>query len=158
MSNTLSLLTLPHTEALQQMVQDKLVVGVSVADLVIDTPVVLEGLEMQTTVYISAGAYSNPNWPYFGNVDFVYTRLDMGDAFAGIPLAFRMPAVCTSQDLANKLGQALVIYFSAEDIFQESLAITQSPQTVVLKAGPNSRRWRGQVSITVYPEATSGDL
>ncbi len=158
MSSTLTLLTLPHPQALQQMVQDKLVAGVNVSDLVIDTPVALEGLEMQSTIFISDTAYQNPNWPYHGNVDFVYTRLDMGDAFAGIPLAFQMPASCTSQDLANKLGLALQIHFSAEDIFQEPLAITQSPQIVVLKAGPNSKRWQGQVSITVYPQTTSGDL
>lgn len=150
MSGTLSLLSMPHAQAIRVMVQDKLVPGVSVSDLVIETPQSASGLEMTSKVYISASAYENPNWPYFGDVDFTYTALDMGDTFNGIPLAFIMPREFTSQQLAEKIGEALQLRFEPNDVITETITQTAQQMVYTLQSSPRSPRWKGSVDIAVY--------
>lgn len=150
MSGTLSLLSMPHVQAMRVMVQDQLKPGVSVSDLVIETPQQTSGLQMQSKVYIAASAYENPNWPYFGDVDFCYTALDMGDTFAGIPLAFVMPREFTSQQLAQKLGQALGMVFEEADVLVETIVQVERKMVYTLKASPRSPRWQGSVDIDIY--------
>lgn len=147
MASTLSLLALTSSQALQQMVQDTLVDGVTVNDLLLEAPQAGQGLAMTSTVRIASAAYLNPNWPYFGQVEFGYTALDMGQAFAGLPLRFQMPPQFTSQQLAERLGQALGIMFEPDDIFQETIQLTEPQMTYTLVAGPASVRWKGQVAI-----------
>lgn len=150
MSSSLSLLAMPHSQAARVMVQEKLVPGVSVADLVIDTPKLQSGFQMGSKVYIAASAYNNPNWPYYGDVTFGYTALDMGDTFAGIPLAFIMPIQFTSHELAGKLADALQLQFDISDIVTETVVQTTRESTYVLRANPGSARWQGSVSIKIY--------
>lgn len=150
MSGTLSLLSMTHAQAIRVMVQDKLVPGVSVSDLVIETPQSASGLDMTSKVYISASAYENPNWPYYGDVDFTYTALDMGDTFAGIPLAFIMPREFTSQQLAAKVGEALQLRFEPNDVITETITQTTQQMVYTLQASARSPRWKGSVDIAVY--------
>lgn len=156
MADVLTLLSMPHSNAVKLLVQDSLKPGVSVADLVIDSPAPGAGLEMISNVYIAAGAYSVPEWPYFGETTFTYHALDLADTFSGIPLAFQMPATFNTWDLAQRLSQAFNIHFDPTDIHNESITLTEQVSVVVLKAGSGSSRWRGSVNITIHALPGSG--
>ena len=128
MSNVLTLLSIPHEQAVKALVQENLKPGVSVADLVIDNPAPGTGLEMISRIYIAASAYNNPQWPYYGEADFTYHALDMADTFGDLGLVFQMPIVFTSMELALRLGAALGLHFEQADIFQETVTLTDTPR------------------------------
>jgi hypothetical protein len=142
-----------HPQALEQMVQEKLVAGVNVNDLVLDPSHPGMGSQRTVEVHIASAAFVNPSWPYFGEAQFAYTTLDLGDTFGGLGLRFYMSPQFTSQQLAVKLGQALGIVFEAVDVFQETVTLTQPITTYQFKAGPQSERWTGQVAIDIYRKA-----
>lgn len=148
--SSLSLLAMPHDQAVRTMVQDKLIPGISVDNLVIETPVSVSGLQMASKLYISAIAHEDPSWPYFGDATFNYTALDMGDTFAGIPLAFAMPTTFTSAQLAARLGEALGIVFSPNDVVMETVTPTEMESEYELRASLSSPRWKGSVVIKIY--------
>lgn len=149
MQSTLALLTLSHPEAMPLIVQDALVPGVNVSDLVVNPPLPGAGLEMTAGIYISASAYNNPHWPYFGNVALTYTRLDMGDALGHIPFVFAFDPPFTSQQVADRMAEALGIKLDTIDVFQEVHDFTGTRYVMQLKAGPMSLRWMGQVEIEI---------
>lgn len=149
MATSLELLALPHAQAMPAIVQELLKPGVSVADLVIQTPVAGTGLDMSADIFISGSAYNNPNWPYFGNVTLKYTRLDLADTLGFLNLGFVMPTNFSSTELAGKISQALGIHFDSEDIFIEGYTLTEKVSEVVLKAGGNSKRWKGSLPVQV---------
>lgn len=150
MAETLALLALPNSDALQQMVQESLVPGVSVSDLVISSPVPGEDLDMVSRIFVSGDAYEQEGWPYYGNADFTYTRLDLADLCRDINLRFKMPVPFNTFELAQRLGLALQIHFDPEDVFLEIVDQNEYNFHHVLRAGPASKRWVGQVNVHIY--------
>ena len=150
MSETLALLSLTNTAALQQLVQDALIEGVSVDDLLIAVPVAGTGLEMTAKVYVDGDAYEKPDWPYFGNVDFSYTRLDLQNTFGTLGLWFKINVPFHTNQIAALLTQALDIHFDSDDFFHEIINNDVDTQfNFAFKAGVTSRRWKGQVNVQI---------
>lgn len=152
MSNTLTLLSIPHETAVRTLVQDALIPGVSVGDLVIDAPTAGVGLEQISRIYIAASAYTNPDWPYFGEVDFTYHALDLNETFGELGMEFLLPINCSSMDIAREIGEVLDIHFDPTDIHQEAITLTQMRTVYRLRAAPRSTRWRGWVDVLLHSD------
>lgn len=156
MSNTLQLLSIPHEDAVKVLVQDCLVSGVSVSDLVIAPPEQGPGLKMHSGIYVAPHAYNNPDWPYYGETRLTYHALDLGDTFAGIPLAFQMPPTFSSRDIASRLADIFHLHFAPDDFVQETVTLTEMESTFRLRAAPSSTRWKGYVDIIIHADRVLG--
>ena len=149
MSTSLTLLSIPHEAAIRSIVQDALLPGVSVSDLVIVNPRPTEGAGRVTDVFIAASAFSDPNWPYFGEATFQYRSQDLAEVFGHLDLTFQRTGSFTAQDLADEISQYTGVLLTEQDIHQQTHQITAMTTPFVIRASAASPRWHGVLPVTV---------
>jgi len=153
MLNTLSLLSMKHSAAIRSMIQDKLVLGVSVNHLMVANPVALPDDKMKVGVYLTPTAYQDPSWTYRGQSEFTYKRMDFEDFFQGINLILPLPNATRTRALVNKLERIFNIDIDDGDYIDEDISHNGTQILYTLRASPNSQRWKGRVALLVGPPA-----
>ena len=148
--NALQLLAKPNAAALKDMVEDALVPGVDVNDLVIDRPQPGAGTEMISRISVSSEAYGRPGFPYHGSVGFRYGRLSLEDTFGEFDLQFTVALPTTMSVVAGLMGTAFGMVFGVEDFIEENIADNNGQVDVILRANPDSPRWMGQIPIRLF--------
>lgn len=153
MLNTLSLLSMKHPAAMKSMIQEKLVLGVSVGHLMTANPIALQNGAMRVGVYLTPQAYKDPTWLYRGESEFTYNRMDLENFFQGINLVVAIPAVARTRHLVNKLERIFDIDIDDLDYIDEEILHGGQQIFYTLRASPTSQRWRGRVGVIVGPPA-----
>lgn len=149
MSDALALLALPHPKALQSLIQDVLVPGVSVSDLLFSPVSIKVDGQVSVGVYLSEQAHQNPANPYRGQVEFVYHRMDFATLFSGIDLSFTVPETLEVKKVVKKMSMIFKLDIQPEDYLNETLTLTQPSTVYVLRAHPLSPRYKGTVPLTL---------
>jgi hypothetical protein len=149
MTDTLTLLAMPDADAQRQMVQDALIPGVSVADLALGAHTA-QGLDMKVRVYVPAATAAREDWPYQGEVDFLFHRMDLQEFFDGIELKFVMPFPTTASAIAAKLATIFNVRFDLDDHVEESIDPTNNIVDYYFRAAAESQRWVGRVKVRLY--------
>lgn len=151
MTDTLTLLNLPNADVQKQLVQEALIPGVSVDDLALGRHTA-QGQDMLVRVYVPAATANREDWPYQGEVDFRYHRMDLADFFQGIDLQFVMPFPTTASAVAAKLSSIFNVRFDLDDHVDESIDPSSSIIDYNFRAAAESQRWMGRVVVRLYRE------
>lgn len=149
MTDTLTLLNLPNADVQKQLVQEALIPGVSVDDLALGRHTA-QGQDMLVRVYVPATTAQREDWPYQGEVDFRYHRMDLADFFTGINLEFVMPFPTTASAVAAKLASIFNVRFDLDDHVDEAI---DPPNNIVdynFRAAAESQRWIGRVNVRLF--------
>lgn len=87
-------------------------------------------------------------YPYEGEVDFNFNRLDLGAYFGGQLEGFRLALPSSTKELTDELTRRFGVEFTVDDVVYEAIGRSNSnPYT--LKAKVESLRWTGQVQFVV---------
>lgn len=154
MLSSLSLLSMKHEQAMRLMLQEQLKLGLSVDYLTTANPVSLPDGRMRVGVYLTEQAYQDPSWPFRGEAQFTYRRMDFADFFRGINLQLIVPAQCSTLMVVNQLERIFHIDIDDNDYVNEYIDRGEETIDYVLKATPTSQRWRGRVTIRLGPDPT----
>lgn len=149
MSVCLTLLAMPHSQALRLMIQDALKPGLSIDSLLVGNAGFGAGTDAHVGVFLSEAAYQDPTWPYRGQVDFHYRRLSFADFFQGIDLAFRRTGTFYMSELVTTLCSIFNIVIEPTDYINNKIVVDRFAQNVTLTALPVSPRWIGSVNIRI---------
>lgn len=152
MSDTLSLLSLDDDLALQVIVQEALIPGVLVSDLQSSTPTFDSQNNVLTTISSKEDKLGNNTWPYKGQVTFKHHRLDIGVVFGNLSLQFILPFPTNTAKVVQKLNLALGINLTANDYIPEEIAPITNTFIYNLKLSNSSRRWSGNIDITLLKQ------
>ena len=149
MADSLTLLTMSNEDAQREMLAELLIPTVNVSDLVLGTRTP-QGATMKVQVRIPPETAAREDWPYQGEAEFTFRRLDLSDTFARYEPYFWMDFPLTSAAVAAKMSQAFGVRIEGDDFVNE--AITPTGDTILyrLRAAANSQRWRGWVDIRLY--------
>lgn len=150
MSDSLTLLAMPAEEANRQIVEQLLQPGIDINYLNIGEYLVREDGRVSLPLFNSDTAYEDPTWPYRGEAEVRYQRLDLQAAFGPLNLSFRVGPTYTTDQLVTQLGEILQIHFEEGEFFRESKTLTTLWDRYLLRAAADSPRWQGAVSILVY--------
>lgn len=151
MTNSLALLAQPHDEAVRSIIQEALKSGVDVDDLHAGQYQVRPDGRIDLPIYIDSDAYDNPDWPYRGSVEMIYSRVDLQAALGHLNLRFRLPdANYTTKFVVDKLKAILQLDFADTDYIPESFQLTTASRMVTLRATEDSPRWMGQVDVFIH--------
>lgn len=154
---TLQLLALPRKDAHQRMVTDALVPNVDVSNLQIGDPFVRGDGRVGFLVSPTEIAQQNPEWKYYGDVDYSARRMPLEEFFAGLDLKIKLPGTAdgglntNSNEVVAKLSEIFNIQFDPTDYFSDAIVSPGSAQ-YLLRATTASTRWTGQVNVTIYPD------
>lgn len=149
MSDALSLLSIPHDEAMKLMVQEAMIPGLSVNALQMGNVGFGAGTSAEVGVFLNAETYNDPSWPYRGQVQFQYHRMDFADFFQGIDLSFRREGTFPMANIVTLLCNIFQIVILPSDFINDSITVDTITQTVTLRASPVSPRWMGSVNIQI---------
>ena len=150
MSDSLTLLALPHAEANRHIVEQVLRPDIDNNYLEIGEYLVREDGRVDLPLFNSALAYQDPEWIYRGEARVTYNRLDLQEAFGHLNLGFRVGANYTTDELVTRLGTILQIHFDHSEFRRETKTLTTPWDRYVLQAAADSPRWKGEVSIWVF--------
>lgn len=149
MSDTLAMLAMPHEEALRQIIQTSLQPGLSVDNLEIGAEVSRDGGRTGVDLHLTGDAYENPTWPFRGQTEFYYQRLNFNDVFGAFDLTFETDTGVRASDLVQRLYEIFDILLNPEDFINEEIIFERQTISYTLRANPLSQRWRGGVSFTL---------
>lgn len=155
MADTLTLLTMTNANAQRIMVQEALIPGVNVADLALGAHTA-QGSDMRVRVYVPAETAARPGWPYQGDVDFTFHRLDLANFFDGIDLRLVLPLPTTASAVAAQLSAIFNVRFDLEDHVEEAIAPVNNIVDYYFRAAAESQRWRGSVKVRIYGSPSAG--
>ena len=158
MLNTLSLLSMKHTDAMRAMLQDALEPGVTVNHLMTGNAVANFDGTMSVGVYLTPSAYQVPTWIYRGQSRFSYHRMSFADFFQGITLTLAVPESTRTRNIVNMLERIFHIDIDDEDYINEDIQHHNVPMSYRLKANPLSQRWRGYVDIVLTARGASASI
>ncbi len=150
MTISLSLLAQPHSAAVRSIVSQALKPGVDIDNLIIGQEEVRPDGDVNLPVYIDSDAYNDPTWLYRGSVIMRYKRLDLGETLGHIPLRVYVGPTYRSSTVVARIAQVLQLHFSPSDYINEEFPLTTSTRSVLLKASPDSKRYKGEVSVIAY--------
>lgn len=147
--NTLNLLRLTPTEALMVIGNESLGLSMSPSNCVVENILGMGGRLTEVTVKaqydgsrpINSDAVANP---YEGSVTFIMNRLDLGDVFGNV-FVVKSNRYTTIGNLLMAITNKTGIVFDEHDFENTTVDST----SVVLTAKPESRRWVGEVTITL---------
>ncbi len=147
--NTLSLLKLTPTEALMVIGNESLGLSMSPSNCVVENILGMGGRLTEVTVKahydgsrpINTDAIANP---YEGSATFIMNRLDLSTIF-GNGFAVKSSQYTTTGNILMAITDKTGIVFDEHDF--ENLTVDST--SVVLVAKPESRRWVGEVTITL---------
>ncbi len=152
MLDALSLLSMSHPEALQVMIQDSLLPGLSASYLQAANPVNHTDGTTTTGVFLAPVAYTDAGFPYRGQTAFTYHRMDFADMFGSLGLRLYTAPSIRTRHLVNMLERIFNIDIATGDYIDEPITHDNiSPVNYLLRAKPTSNRWRGAVMIQVCP-------
>ena len=149
MADSLTLLTMSNEDAQREMLAELLIPTVNVSDLTLGTRTP-QGATMKVQVRIPPETAAREDWPYQGEAEFTFRRLDLTDTFARYEPYFWMDFPLTSAAVAAKMSEAFGVRIEGSDFVNE--AITPTGDTILyrLRAAADSQRWRGWVDIRLY--------
>lgn len=150
MTISLALLAVPHTVAARTIVQQALLPGVDLDDLVIGVSEVRPDGDGDLPVYIDSDAYNDPEFTYRGSVTMRYKRLDLAETLGHLGLRVYVGPTYRSLTVIQRLAAVLQLQFDSADYINEEFPLTVSGRMVMLKAAPDSPRWKGEVPVFVY--------
>lgn len=151
MTNSLPLLEVPHSQALPVMTQELLIPGVDVSNLAFGLAEVQPDGKVYQPVHIRAEAYDDPTWRYVGEVTLTHNRVDIGQVFGPLDLTYRaVTGTFSVRELLDYLQLALGVVFETTDFFNESVTFNSLSIRYRLRTSPTSKRWQGEVNVTVY--------
>jgi len=148
-----------HPEALQLMIQDSLLPGLSATYLQTANPVHHTDGTTTTGVFLAPVAYTDTGFPYRGQASFTYHRMDFTDMFGSLGLRLYTAPSIRTRHLVNMLERIFNIDITTEDYIDEPITHDGvSPVDYLLRAKPTSKRWRGSVTIQVCPREAQMDI
>lgn len=150
MTISLALLAQPHEVAVRTIVQQALLPGVDINDLVIGQSEVRNDGDGDLPVYIDSDAYNDPAFTYRGSVTMRYKRLDLEETLGHLNLRVHVGPTYRSQTVIARIAAVLQLHFSTADYINEEFPLTVTGRMVMLKAAPDSPRWKGEVPVYVY--------
>lgn len=150
MSDSLTLLTLPPREAERVLVGELTKPHVDLDSLTIGQYLVLANGDVALPVYSSVAAFNNPEWYYRGEAEVTYKRLDLNATLGHLKLSFRVGATFTTDEIVTQLAAILQIHLVPSEFFRDTMTLAQRWGRYLLRAAPDSPRWKGEVSILVY--------
>ena len=105
-----------------------------------------------TTILISA---KDANSTFDGQVTVRYIRLQLADLLTLVPATLQIPPVTTTLQFIDAFNKTYGTVFSAADVEDQPVALTNGAGTVTLTARASSLGWLGSVTFNVTPGRVS---
>lgn len=150
MSDSLTLLALPVTEANRQIAHELLRPNIDPSYIEVGEYIVREDGAVTVPIYSSVQAHQDPEWHYRGEAVVRYGRLDLNETFGHLHLRLRVGVRYTTDELVERLGSILQIHFETGEFVRETRDLTTMWERYLLRAAADSPRWSGEVPILVY--------
>ena len=153
MLDTRPLLLKPPTDALVDILNFNNGKYIQYNSVYFENMTPLDGRRTQIT--IRALPHQSGVHRYIGQKTFVYHRLDLAELFTGDELDLTLVNPTSTYEILNALQSIDEFIFVQNDFVIET--IPQGVTSYTLKAGPNSLRFKGEVTFNIAPPPLSLD-